>query len=176
LGIHIFIGIDPGQEGGIAVIEEGTKRGTDKPKLYKLSGATDREVYGLLEQYGKYHGTVANVYCVMEQITPRPTSFMDRRTGKWTSTILKSTCLIYGSYCLLRGMLFGAGVPFEERLPQTWLKEFGLSTRKGESKTQWKNRLKGKAQQLFPRSKVTLAVSDALLLAEYARRNYVGTR
>ena len=36
-------------------------------------------------------------------------------------------------------------------------------------KTEWKNILKKKAQQLFPYAKVTLATSDALLICEYGR-------
>ena len=64
--------------------------------------------------------------------------------------------------------------------PQKWQKEIGLGTKgtfKGMTKPQayaikrdWKNKLKAKAQQLFPEQKVTLKTSDALLILEYARR------
>ena len=41
------------------------------------------------------------------------------------------------------------------------------------SKTEWKNKLKAKAQQLFPvwSKRITLATADALLIAEYGREN-----
>jgi hypothetical protein len=41
------------------------------------------------------------------------------------------------------------------------------------TKTEWKNRLKAKAQQLFPQQSkhITLKTADALLIAEYARKN-----
>lgn len=69
------------------------------------------------------------------------------------------------------GVLGALGVRVETVRPQVWQKELGLGTRaKGMSKTEWKNKLKAKAQQLFPTVHVTLATADALLLLEYARR------
>ena len=57
--------------------------------------------------------------------------------------------------------------PFEEVAPQVWQKVLGCLSR-GD-----KNVTKAKAQQLFPAIKVTHAIADALLLAEYARRVWV---
>ena len=73
-------------------------------------------------------------------------------------------------YGFLRGLLTAYNYPFEEVLPRKWQASFGMKKGKDESNTQWKNRLKGKAQQLFPHLKVTLATADALLIAEYGRR------
>lgn len=70
----------------------------------------------------------------------------------------------------LRMALIVHGVPYEEVLPRTWMKHYGMMKSRGESQTEWKNRLKGKAQQLFPDLKVTLATADALLICEYGRR------
>ena len=53
--------------------------------------------------------------------------------------------------------------------PQTWQKTIGLRNTDKLGKTEWKNILKKKAQQLFPYAKVTLATSDALLICEYGR-------
>lgn len=177
MGKTVYLGIDPGADGGVAVIEEdyddNAYQTKPKVRLVKLAGATEKAIWNLLSEYGDYSDVLpasAKVYCTLEQIVPRPTHYYDRKSGRHISTILKSTCLIYGSYMLIRGILHGCGIPFEEKLPQTWLKAFNLSTKAGESKTQWKNRLKSKAQQLFPRLPITLAVADALLLAEYGRR------
>jgi hypothetical protein len=94
--------------------------------------------------------------------------------------------------------LIAAGIRFEDVPPQKWQKALGIAPRKsgktkmvssaddpkvpflctelrevgGESKTVFKNRLKAKAQQLFPEQKVTLATADALLLLEYCTRIY----
>ena len=72
--------------------------------------------------------------------------------------------------------LIAAGIPFEEVIPRTWQKGVGITPRgKGETKTRFKNRLKAKASQLFPKVNVTLATADALLIAEFCRRKRTGT-
>jgi hypothetical protein len=63
-------------------------------------------------------------------------------------------------------LLTGEEFPFEEVSPQKWQKAMGCMT-KGD-----KNVSKAKAQQLFPQLKITHAIADALLIAEYARRTY----
>ncbi len=64
----------------------------------------------------------------------------------------------------LRMALIAAAIPFVEVTPQSWQKAIGCLTQ-GD-----KNVSKAKAQQLFPTVKVTHAVADALLLAEWRRR------
>lgn len=68
------------------------------------------------------------------------------------------------SYGFLRGLLVGAEIPFEEVSPQRWQKAMECLT-KGD-----KNVSKSRAQQLFPKVKITHANADALLIAEYGRR------
>ena len=71
------------------------------------------------------------------------------------------------SYGFLRGLLIALKIPFEEVTPQRWQKEFVTKRTKTESRTDHKNKLKGKAQQLFPQIKVTLAIADAMLIGQY---------
>jgi hypothetical protein len=79
------------------------------------------------------------------------------------------------SYGALKAFLVAGSVPFEEITPAVWQRGVGLTPRaKGETKTAWKNRIKAHTQQLFPGRKITLAVADAILLAEYARRKMSG--
>lgn len=54
--------------------------------------------------------------------------------------------------------------------PAQWEKELGLTDKKGTEKRVHKNKLKQRAQELFPDVKVTLANADALLISEYAHR------
>jgi hypothetical protein len=70
--------------------------------------------------------------------------------------------------------LTAAEIPFQEVAPQKWQSLYSMKREKKEPKGNWKNRLKEVATRLFPDHKVTLAVSDALLLAEYARRTHLG--
>ena len=74
------------------------------------------------------------------------------------------------SYGNLEAFLVAAAIPFERVTPSVWQREFGLIKKKGETHTQKKNRHKSLAQELFPSVKVTHAVADALLIAEYGRR------
>ena len=73
-------------------------------------------------------------------------------------------------YGNLEMALLALKIPTVSVTPQVWQKALQLGTRsKTMSKTEWKNKLKAKAQQLFPYLKITLAISDALLICEYAR-------
>ena len=60
--------------------------------------------------------------------------------------------------------LTAAAIPFERVRPQVWQKALGCLT-KGD-----KNITKQKAQEMFPIVKITHAIADALLIAEYNRR------
>jgi len=67
----------------------------------------------------------------------------------------------YGS--LLMGLAC-LEIPYERVAPGVWQRAMGCLTG-GE-----KNISKAKAQQLFPALKITHAIADALLIAEYGRR------
>lgn len=71
----------------------------------------------------------------------------------------------YGVIC---GVLAGVGLPHEEVRPQIWQRAIGCMT-KGD-----KNVSKAKAQQIFPNVKVTHAIADSLLIAEWLRRREIG--
>ena len=71
------------------------------------------------------------------------------------------------SYGFLRGVLAAYRVPFLEVSPQKWQKAMECLT-KGD-----KNVSKAAAQRLWPAMKFTHRNADAMLLAEYGRRNWV---
>lgn len=68
------------------------------------------------------------------------------------------------SYGGLRMALIAAGLRFETVTPQRWQATLQCRTAGN------KNITKRRAQELFPDMKVTHAIADALLIAEYARR------
>ncbi len=156
----IFMGIDPGLTGGVAWISGASVKAVPMP-------ATEKDRWDLFVTLVEPNDP-SEIHTVIEQIDPRPTKWFDGK--KWQGSILKSTCLIYGNYMALRGMLIAAGISFMECPPKKWQKELGLIGKKGESKTAWKNRLKSKAQQIYPSLKVTLATADALLIATYCKQ------
>jgi hypothetical protein len=73
------------------------------------------------------------------------------------------------NYGQIQGVLAALGVPFTLVRPQAWQKALSLGTSTGMSKTEWKNKLKAKAQQLYPSTKITLSTADACLIWHAAK-------
>ena len=67
----------------------------------------------------------------------------------------------------IEGVLMARSVSLEIVTPQKWQKHHQLGTRGNMTKGEWKNKAKAMAQRLYPMLKVTLGVSDALLILEY---------
>jgi len=138
------IGIDPGKSGGIAVYSVKTK------KVYAFNMPQTPE--DMVELFNKYNN---NAYCYMEKIHGMP-----GMGGVSMFTFGKQ-------YGWLEMCLVLTEIPVEAVTPQKWMKELQLGTKKGKSGTEWKNKLKFRAQQLFPGQKITLKKSDALLILQY---------
>jgi hypothetical protein len=89
-----------------------------------------------------------------------------------------SMAKLYGSFTAWKMALDGCGIPYVEIMASGWQKALGIPGRRKEGKIvvetrpQWKGRLRDEARRRFPDVKITLAVADALLLAEYARQIY----
>ena len=117
-----------------------------------------------------------SIHAAVEQQSPRPTNIFDRSAGRWRATILKSTCLLWGNYQAVCALLAAAGIDCDDCPPKRWQSEVGVRAKeKAEKDNHWKNALKSHALTLFPPEKfpdlrVTLATSDALLLAWYCRQ------
>lgn len=63
------------------------------------------------------------------------------------------------------------GIRIEKVLPNRWMSSLGIGKAKDcTSKNEWKNRLKRKAEDLYPQFKVTLKNADALLILDYGIR------
>lgn len=137
----LIIGIDPGTSGAIAVVD-----GIYPPQWHKLD-CTEGDAKSFLLSHD-----LTDSFAYLELVHAMP--------KQGVSSVFK-----FGQcYGFLRGLLVGLGIPFEEVTPQKWQKAMGCLS-KGD-----KNVTKAKAQQLFPGVKVTHAIADALLLAEYGRR------
>jgi len=141
-----IIGIDPGNSGGIAVNRAGDCRTACLGKM------TEQDVGAWLEDHN------AGVdFAYIERVSSSP------QMG------VKSAFTFGQSYGFLRGCLIAMSIPSEEVSPAQWQRALGCLS-KGD-----KNVTKAKAQQLFPGIKVTHAIADALLIAEYGRRLRGGT-
>jgi crossover junction endodeoxyribonuclease RuvC len=119
---------------------------------------TEREVWDLL-RWACTAGEAPSVV-LLEKVAAMP------REGV-------SSVFTFGTgYGGLRMALTALEVRWDLILPSKWQRVFSLTKRKGESKTAKKNRHKEVAARLFPEVRVTHAVADALLIAEYAKREY----
>lgn len=75
-------------------------------------------------------------------------------------------------YGFLQGILMAYDIPLITVRPQLWQSSLHLGNKdKNASKTEWKNYLKGKAQEYFPSLKITLKTADALLILRYAMQD-----
>ena len=148
------IGIDPGSSGGIAVLfVDGSVVSVRKMP------DTPQDILDYLRRFCGTELFGSKVVCYMEKVG----TGIPGQSSKATATFAR-----HNGH--LEMALLSLGIPTIEVTPQKWMKFYQLGKSSDYSKTDWKNRLKSKAQQLFPREKVTLAVADALLIAEYGRK------
>ena len=158
-----YLGLDPGETGGLAVLSED-----GEPVFVKKMPETARDLFSMMLSITSCWSIKATV---LERINPRPTRYFDKRSNVWVSTILRSTCIIYGDFLQLHMAAIAVGIePFIVG-PHEWQKFLGIPKReKKEPGQKFKARLKNHAVKLFPNQKITLATADSLLIAEYCRR------
>lgn len=153
-----FIGIDPGANGAcVGITEDGIIH------EIRFGKVTDSEVYKFMEGLSFEY----SCFCTIELVGAMP--------GQGVSSLFA-----FGfNTGKLHGFLIASGIPFEQKVPRSWQKALGITPRfkpkKGESgteetKPEFKKRLKQKAEQLFPKSKITTDTADAYLIAEFTRR------
>lgn len=141
----LFLGLDPGAGGGIAVL--------DRHGIVITSSKmpdTDHDILGMVTMYA--HRSRA----VLELVRSSP------------AMGVVSAFTFGRGYGGLRMALAACAVPYDEVVPQKWQRALGCLSG-GD-----KNVTKGRAQELFPSVKITHATADALLLAEYCRRMHGG--
>ena len=146
--MSVYIGIDPGKGGGLALIAQGWCWSTPMPD-------SDAEMISWLDDT---NCPKRECRCVIEHVHAMP--------GQGVTSMFT-----FGEqFGRVRMACTALGIPYELVRPQKWQKELGLLSTKGESHSERKRRFKRRAEELFPGQKVTLKTADALLLAEYCRR------
>jgi crossover junction endodeoxyribonuclease RuvC len=138
-----FVGVDPGRSSGaIAYVVDHTAW------AWPVSKLTDRDIWDVFSKLKDLNVRSA----VLEKVHARP--------GQGVSSMFK----FGSSFGELKMGLVASGIRFTQVMPAAWQKE--LSCRTGGDK----NITKTRAQELFPDMKITHAIADALLIAEFARR------
>lgn len=148
-----IIGIDPGKSGGIAVIKSyGNER---LPDVWA----------------DKMPETPADILGYFDSLLVDATAFIEQvnAAGDPNFRGVLARAKLYGNYCSVEMALLAAKISCEPVTAAKWQKAMGCS-RPGMPYADKKRFNKERAQQLFPRLKVTLDIADALLIAEYGRR------
>jgi crossover junction endodeoxyribonuclease RuvC len=142
--MSVFIGVDPGKSGAIAVVDH-------EGKAVDWCAAEDPHalVHRYRELWHKFHVGL----CVVEKVSAMP------KQG------VSSTFKFGWSAGMLEGFVIFAGWRYTTVSPSKWQGVLNCRS-KGD-----KNVTKSKASQLFPSVKMTHRIADAFLLAEYARQS-----
>lgn len=158
---RVYVGIDPGEKGGIAVIRDGelfawTMPTTEKDLWFLISDNVDLET------------------------SKRRTCAVIEKVGVMPEQGCVSAFTFGRGVGLLEMALIAAEIPYEEVKPQVWQKAFTISSRKKQGgKTKFKEHLLSIAQKLYPKFPLwgikntkgrQLAVADAILMATYLQR------
>lgn len=143
------IGIDVGLSGGVAFLRSRA----DCCEAVKMPD-TYRDLYDLLSSEGECVAFVEKVGA-----TPQMGVVSAYKFGQSVGAI-SMACI-------------AAAIRMELVTPQKWQRALGLIVSGrglGQNDTAKKNRNKARAQELFPGLKITHAIADALLIAEFGRR------
>jgi crossover junction endodeoxyribonuclease RuvC len=141
----IYVGIDPGLKGGIAIIENGNF------SVFPYSDDKLKEICQSL--------TNENARCCLEQVHAMP------RQG------VSSTFKFGVSYGFIKGVLESHEISYQEIPPQRWKKEFGLNSDKAASIEVCRRLFPSAVLRASERCRTDNdGMAEALLMAEYARR------
>ena len=143
---NLILGIDPGLSGAAAIISPN--RSFIEVIVFSQSTPADISMW-----FATYKRHLA--MCYLEGVNAMP------RQG------VVSMFKFGMNYGLWQGLLIAHGIPFQRVYPLKWQTFLGCRTG-GD-----KNISKARAQELFPSLKITHATADALLIAEYGRRQSV---
>ena len=143
---RVFIGIDPGINGGIAFIYNDTYYAKKTPPT--VSEMADELI--VLKDMGPN----LPMYSCIEAVHSMP-----KQGVKSVFTFGKG----YGQWL---GILATLRIPYIQVTPHKWMKHYGSMPK---DKNDRKNHLKHLAQQRYPDQKITLATADAMLIANYMR-------
>ena len=144
----MILGIDPGVSGGVALVSADTAMAWKMPE-------TLHDTWALFRGLAAGRQTITKGYI--------------ERVGAMPGQGVSSTFKFGRNVGQLEAFLAAAGIPFEYVSPAVWQRALGCLS-KGD-----KNKTKAMAQRLFPGLRITHALADALLIAEYGRRREAGT-
>ena len=159
----IYIGIDPGKNGGIAVIGYENKLEQNKRKI-DVYVYQDDILIKLVKDFAYFRNVLKEEsICYLEQVHAMP------KQG------VSSTFNFGMNFGFIQGVLKAYGIPYELVTPQKWKKEFSCTSDKNTSIEVCKRLFPGVNLKATDRCKKDHdGIAEALLIAEYGRRHYNG--
>jgi crossover junction endodeoxyribonuclease RuvC len=147
----LFIGIDPGKKGGIALIDTEENISVTAPY-------SDKELIDLCRD-ASYGRSRQEIVCCLEKVGAMP--------GQGVVSMFN-----FGqSVGYIKGVLEAFRIPYQEVTPQKWKREFGLTSDKAVSAEVCGKLFPDIGLLATPRCKKPHdGMAEALLMAEYARR------
>lgn len=153
--VDLYIGIDPGANGAIAVIDP-------KQEIFMLQDwpGDETQAAKLMDKlFSK--GTTGNLYAAIEKAQAMP------KQG------VVSMFKFGQNYGIWKGMLAAYGIPFREITPRTWQKGVISKAQDKKPAVAAAGRLFPTAELYGPRGGKKDGRADALLIADWMRRQYV---
>lgn len=147
----MFMGIDPGKKGAVAVLEEGRIL-----YLMPLTKPNFFEAVDLSTEYGDIIACLERVHAMPKQGAVSMFTFGE-------------------GYGWLKGVLDSEQIRYQEIAPQAWKREFGLNSDKQKSIEVAKQLFPEVSLFLPGGRKEQDGLAEALLMAEYARRKLWNT-
>lgn len=175
--VSVIIGIDVGLDGGVAmlgddgqvfiyemptdVIVTGTKK---KPKKRRVvNGHKLRRIFRDVQKNAR------EVYVMIERAQLRPAVRRDENGALQVNQGVASQAAFMEQYGLIRGILIGLGIPYEEVHPASWKADiFHGASDKTDARVMAANLFPNVAERFELKKNDGLA--EATLIAEYARR------
>jgi hypothetical protein len=145
-----IIGIDPGVGGGLAFMDAASRE-----VVVAKMPETDHELLNLL----RIRAARGGAFAYLETVHAMPPTIRGKKVGGSVGNFKLGQQ--DGRLCMA---LTAAGIPYDRVAPLKW--QTLLQCRTGGDK----KISKARAAELFPELAVTHAIADALLLAEYGRR------
>jgi hypothetical protein len=153
--LKTILSVDPGKLGGMALARDG--KFVDCWPMPETEGDVMDVLKNVaLQHYSESNRVDAPCICYIEAVHAMP------KQG------VTSTFTFGRGYGFVLGVLMSHSFKIVTVTPQRWQKALGITP--SESKTKHKNKLKAKAQELYPNVKPTLKTADALLILEWARK------
>ena len=147
-----YLGIDPGpKSGGLVIV-------TNRKEVYAITAmpATEHDLCDFLKEHAN---TISMAWIEKVHAFPKQGVVSAFNFGD--------------NYGMLRGVMSAFDISFEVVQPLFWQRRLEVPKKgKEETKTVFKNRLKGIAQRMYPGVPLIKATADALLIAEACRREH----